>query len=97
MITEQTKENAIISEIVEEDGVIYKYEIRRFDENDVTSFDVILYEIFVEAIIENTRGFYRSGGIFTNLEKAALFLKKLKDLRATPQNLPYVIEDAITV
>ena len=40
--------------------------------------------------------FYRTGGIFTSIDKAMRFLAKLKENLATPRNIPYILEDSLS-
>ena len=81
---------------VSEENASYKYELREFTDSAVSSFPITLYEIVVEMETEYGSESYKTGGIFVNLGKAIRFFDFLVENLATPQNLPYVIEDAIS-
>lgn len=90
------KLNAIISEKVVVDDITYKYKLIRFSEKSIASFRINLYEILVEMEYGAYHDYYRTGGIFSSQEKAEKFLILLKENLATPQNIPYVLEDALS-
>ena len=88
-------EDLIMREEENRYGIRYKYELRRFDSYLVSSYDIPLYEIFVEMEDKGSVTYYKTGGIFTGIEKAVKFFQMLYKNHATPQNLPYVVEDCI--
>ena len=78
------------------EGISYKYELRSFEGKSVASFGITLYEIFVEMRDESGTSYYRTGGLFSDKEKALRFFNLLTRSLVTPQNLPYVIEDSFS-
>ena len=88
-------EDIIIREEENRCGIRYKYELRRFDSTSVASYDIPLYEIYVETEKEGTVTHYRTGGIFSGVEKAVKFFRMISGKLATPRDLPYVVEDCI--
>lgn len=88
-------EDTIIREDENRCGIRYKYELRRFDSSAVASYDIPLYEIYVETEKESTVTHYRTGGIFSDVEKAVKFFRMISEKLATPRDLPYVLEDCI--
>ena len=85
----------IKSEEIENDGISYKYELAYFNSGSSASFEIPLYGINVKFKKEKESSFYRTGGIFTDLNKALGFFELIKKSFATPYDLPYVIEDHI--
>ena len=96
MITECGSSNLIKRKCVEKDGVTYTYELQSFEGKNVASFGIVLYEIIVKSTIDEKNSFYRTGGLFSNKEKALEFLRFLINSTVTPRNLPYVIEDSFS-
>ena len=88
--------NTVRTEEILKNGIRYKYEIRSFESRDVASFGIILYEIFVETKDGSHVSYYKTGGLFSDVNKAVSFLNMLKENLATPCNLPYIIEDCFS-
>ena len=78
------------------EGIRYKYELRSFEGKNVASFGITLYEIFVETYNSGKRSYYRTGGLFSDKEKALRFFDLLIRNLVTPHNLPYLIEDSFS-
>ena len=74
----------------------YTYELRSFEGHSVASFGIILYEISVEMNCNGEISFYRTGGLFSDREKAIKFFNMISNRLATPRNMPYIIEDAFS-
>ncbi len=87
------RETVIRREEIFEPGIVYRYELILSEGNDTASFGIKLYEINTEMEIDGARTSYRSGGLFSNEEKGVSFFEKLVENRATPINIPYIIED----
>ena len=76
---------------------VYIYELREIDSKYVSSFEIVLYEIYVEEKTNKSVSFYRTGPLFSDLSTALRFFNFIKENLATPHNMPYVIEDFLTV
>ena len=76
--------------------IVYKYELRSFESKNVASFGIVLYEICVEMKIKDSVTFYRTGGIFSDIERALMFFDMIRKNLATPYDLPYIIEDCFS-
>ncbi len=94
MISEYCKETVLKTETKVMSGINYKYELRSFKSKNVASFGIVLYEIYVETQEKDRLNFYRTGGLFSDLEKAIRFFEKVTRNFATPYNLPYIVEDS---
>ena len=88
--------NLIKSKNITHNGIEYIYELKSFEGGEVASFGIVLYEICVRLIKNSISSFYRTGGLFTDFEKAIRFFDFLCDNLATPQNIPYIIEDCFS-
>ena len=88
--------NIIKTEEIINNGINYSYELRSFESKSVASFGIILYEICVKMKFKNSVTFYRTGGIFSDLEKALRFFEMLRKNLVTPYDLPYIIEDSFS-
>jgi len=96
MQTECEIESTIKTEEIIYNGVIYRYKLRSFEGKNVASFGITLYEILVEMWDEGDKSYYRTGGLFSDKEKALRFFDLLTRSLVTPGNLPYVIEDSFS-
>ena len=96
MQTEYNFSNIIKNENAVCDGINYNYELRSFESKSVASFGIVLYEICVKMKIKNKYTFYRTGGIFSDLDKALRFFEMLIKKLVTPYDLPYIIEDSFS-
>ena len=70
-----------------------EYELKGFKGKTVASFGIILYEICVSLTTKHGVSYYKTGGLFSNVEKAIDFFNFISENLVTPQNLPYVVED----
>ncbi len=89
-------ESIVKSECTSHDGITYKYELRSFESRSVASFGIVLYEICIEMKIKDSISFYKTGGIFSDIERAMRFFEMLRKNLATPYDLPYIIEDSFS-
>jgi len=76
---------------------VYTYELREIDSKYISSFKLPLYEIYVEEKANGSISFYRSGPLFSDVSTALRFFNFIRENLATPHNMPYVIEDFLTV
>ena len=96
-MTTHTENTSIIrTETVMNDQTTYTYKLIRHTEKEKSSFSIELYEICVEMKEGENHIFYKTGGIFTSIDKAMTFLTKLKENMATPRNIPYILEDSLS-
>ena len=84
---------------ITDNGLVYKYELimheLRIDEANKS----ICYSISAELFSKDGERISRAetAAVFFSEEKAMRFFEKSADNLATPSNLPYVLEDAITI
>ena len=80
------------------DGCEYVYELSVRVSRMVASFTLPLYSVAVSMKAEGEEStYYRVNDIFSDLGKATKFFELLVENLATPIDLPYVLEDAITI
>ena len=96
MIATAKDSSTVITEKVINNQTSYTYKLIRHEEKEHASFSIDLYEIYVEMLEGENLIFYRTGGIFTSIDKAMRFLAKLKENLATPRNIPYILEDSLS-
>jgi hypothetical protein len=79
-------------------GAHYKYTLLVRESQRVASFRLPLYSVRIEMRSADGRlTEAETGDIFADLGKAVVFFERLVDNLATPINLAYILEDAITV
>ena len=78
---------------IDVEGKIYEYELKSFKGSAVASFGIILYEICATLTTKRGVSFYKTGGLFSSVDKALDFFNFITENLVTPQNLPYVVED----
>lgn len=78
------------------ENVSYEYVLKEYEGHENASFEITLYEICVRLVKNGEVSFYKTGGLFSALGKAMAFLEYLYKHLATPQNLPYIIDDAFS-
>lgn len=96
MIGAHNSKGIIKIERATHNGINYKYELRSFEGREVASFGIVLYEILVEMKIKDNITFYKTGGLFSDVERALRFFDMLRKNLATPYDLPYIIEDSFS-
>ena len=79
------------------DEATYGYTLFYEHSKRVASFGIPLYSITVEMIINGERTEHTVKEIFADLGKASVFFNMLSENLATPRDLPYILEDSITV
>ena len=78
------------------DGCVYEYELRGFEGREVASFGILLYEIHSKLTTNDGVSFYKTGGLFSSLEKAVAFFEFLSENLASPMSIPYIVEDSFS-
>lgn len=94
---EKTVDTTIRTEVREQDGIDYKYELIVRESSRVASYRIPLYSVSVEMTRsgEPTTN-ARTSDIFADAGKAIVFFEKLVDNLATPIDLPYIVEDEMS-
>ena len=95
---EKTVDTTIRTEQRNKDGIAYQYELVMRESSKVASYGIPLYTVFIKMTQEN--GDTTSADtkeLFADPGKAIVFFEKLVDNLATPIDLPYILEDKITV
>ena len=91
------RDTVIRSEVRESDGRLYKYELV-MTESDRVSFKLPLYSVRVEYMdADGVSTEARAHEIFADVGKAIIFFERIVKNLATPIDLPYVVEDELTV
>lgn len=90
------------SEIIREetrshDGLIYRYRLIRTKSLKVASYQMPLYSIEVHLTNCGTTTENSLCEVFSDLGKAVVFFDKLVENLATPIDLPYILEDKISL
>lgn len=91
-------EGVVRHNTVEHKGDRYEYTLLVKESERVASFRLPLYFIRIKMITSDgkvTRA--QTGELFADPGKAVVFYEKLVDNLATPIDLAYIVEDAITV
>lgn len=96
MITESNLNVVIKSEEITRNEISYEYELRSFESRNVASFGIVLYELCAKMTVKSSVTFYRTGGIFSDLDKALRFFELITKNLASPYHLPYIIEDFLS-
>ena len=86
--------NVIKSRKIIENDTVYQYDLILFEGETTASFGITLYGINIEMKTSEVITSYKSGGLFSNEEKALRFFEMIIDKKVTPIDLPYVIEDS---
>lgn len=95
--TKEIEKTVRISE-VSSGGAHYKYTLMVKESRRVASFRLPLYSVRIEMRTSDGRlTEAQTGDIFADLGKAVVFYERLVDNLATPINLAYILEDAITL
>lgn len=79
------------------DGIDYSYKLMLSRSKSVASYGISLYSVSVEMKNNESSSLHKTGGLFSDKEKAVRFFERLVDNLATPSNLPYIIEDELSV
>ena len=88
----------IIREITKSaDGIIYKYVLFSSRSDQVASFKMPLYSIEVSMVKDGEATRHVAKELFADAGKAISFFEKIAQNLTTPIDLPYVIEDRISV
>ena len=93
----KTKEKITLirRETVENEGLIYKYELHMKERSRGTS-TASLYLISIELTLDDGSVTYaETGEVFADVGKAIAFFDRMVENLATPIDLPYVLEDEI--
>ena len=95
----KNEESIIKKEERAADGLVYKYELVMRRSDKVASYALPLYSISVELSRENGEVITgtQMSEVFSNERKALDFFAKIVDNLATPIDLPYVLEDMLTI
>lgn len=86
--------NIIKRHSVTENGIAYRYELILFEGTATASFGIDLYGISAELEASGSLTSYRTGGLFSDKEKALRFFDMITQKLATPIDIPYIIEDS---
>ena len=89
----------IINETRVCDGITYKYSLIESTNLQISCYKIPLYSVRIEMLIHENESFSEneSVALFSDLNKATDFYYKLVSNLATPMNLPYIIEDELSV
>ncbi len=80
------------------DGIIYKYALVMHESSHVASYGIPLYYISVEMTDKNgTITKASTADVFADAGRAVRFFEKLVSNLATPIDLPYIVEDELSV
>ena len=91
-----TKDTAIRSEEITQEGVTYTYELLKRESRETVSYGIPLYSISVKMTDqEGSETSATSKEVFADAGKAIDFFEKLVKNFATPIDLPYIIEDEV--
>lgn len=83
---------------IKEGGILYRYTLFVTNSSRVASYGISLYSMRVEMTDKNGgHTETETGDIFADFGKALVFYERLRDNLATPIDLAYVLEDAITI
>lgn len=96
-LSEKQSEEIVRAKEIKSDGAEYKYTLFVRTSRRVASFCLPLYSVRIE--MKTKDGRYteaRTADIFSDLGKATVFFERLAENLATPINLAYIVEDAIT-
>ena len=91
------KTEIIRHDTIENANATYVYSLITRDSKRVASYGIPLYSIRIEMTYDGVRTEAETGEIFADLGKATVFYERLRDNLAMPSNLPYILEDSITV
>ena len=92
------EEKIIRSEIRENDGYQYRYELTVKNSKRFASFSLPLYSVSVKLSRDGEEiSFSETNEIFADLGKATEFFELMQKHLVTPSELPYVLEDMISV
>lgn len=80
-----------------DDGLIYRYRLIRTRSLKVASYQMPLYSIEVQLTKDGAISENSLCEVFSDLGKALVFFDKLVDNLATPIDLPYILEDKISL
>jgi hypothetical protein len=75
----------------------YVYTLFYEQSKRVASFGIPLYSITVEMLSGTARTEHTVKEIFADIGKASVFFNMLAENLASPRDLPYILEDSITV
>ncbi len=93
---EKTVDTKIRTELYEEDGISYKYELIMRESKNLAGWKLPLYLISVEMTqSDSSVTSAETPEIFADAGRAIDFFEKLTKNLVTPINLPYVVEDEL--
>ena len=79
-------------------SAVYKYTLYASESQNVVSYRMPLYSISIEMTDENGKATKsKIENVFCDIGKAIVFYEHLKENLATPLNLPYILEDKISI
>ena len=89
-------DTSVRTELIERDGVKYKYDLIMKESGRVASYNIPLYSVSVEMTDENGEV---SGAVtrdvFSDVGKAIVFFDRLVRSLATPTELKYIVEEEL--
>ena len=92
------EEQIIRREVRKADGYEYVYELTVKVSRMVASFTLSLYSVSVSMKSKGEKAtYYRINDIFSDLGKATKFFGMLVENLATPIDVPYVLEDSLSI
>lgn len=95
---ENFDESVIRCEVRKSDGYEYKYELIMRISKMVASFNLPLYSVSVRMTKDGDAVTYaKTDDIFSDVRKAGKFFDRIVESLATPIDLPYVLEDCISL
>ena len=94
----KTKQQIIKTECISKDGATYKYSLYVSERDKVASFRLPLYSIRIDMTDSDKKETSASiDNVFCDIGKAIVFFDMLVKSLATPIDLPYILEDKITL
>ncbi len=92
------EKTVIRREVRKEDGYEYVYELIMKTSHMIASFNIPLYSVSVRMKRRGEADTYsRVEDIFSDLGKATKFFERVVENLATPIDLPYVLEDSLSI
>lgn len=91
---EKTDERIIRTEVCEEDGYRYTYDLLTHESRATASFRLPLYSVRVTLVSpEGKETCGELSDVFADPGRAILFFDRIRENLATPIDLPYIFED----
>ena len=92
------KQKILKSNKINSDGIEYVYTLLENESDNVASYRLSLYSIRVEMTdIDGKHSYAEVNDVFCDVGKAILFYEMLIKNLATPIDLPYILEDKISI